>query len=264
MPNLRLQRLKTVLIAIYGIHYASVAIIAYAIFIYKEDYFVTLNIVVVQMLIGSIAYLGIFFLFRDYFYTFFARSKFYILQFLSIGILTAGFWANASQLFSNFSFIILLSCIFLLGSGFVLWFIYTRVRSPSIIIRRADESKSDIVIKGRSKTDVMSIRPSQLLYIKSSSNYCEVYFLNHDDIPKKEIFRISLKELQDQLKNPTFMRVHKSYILSLSKIVHISGNANNTIAQLMDTDTKIPIARSKRNMVLNAYREFSSTIGSQI
>lgn len=49
----------------------------------------------------------------------------------------------------------------------------------------------------------------------------------------------TLKSVADELPEPRFMRVHKSFIANLEKVLTINGN------QLLIGDYKVPMSRSK-------------------
>ena len=61
-----------------------------------------------------------------------------------------------------------------------------------------------------------------ILYIESLKDYVKVHF---DDSQKAILSLISLKALEEKLPSSKFMRVHRSYIVSLEKISAISKNS---------------------------------------
>nr|WP_315224120.1 LytTR family DNA-binding domain-containing protein [uncultured Flavobacterium sp.] len=61
-----------------------------------------------------------------------------------------------------------------------------------------------------------------ILYIESLKDYVKVHF---DDSQKAILSLISLKALEEKLPSSKFMRVHRSYIVSLEKISAINKNS---------------------------------------
>lgn len=85
-----------------------------------------------------------------------------------------------------------------------------------------------------------------IMYIKGHHDYVKVYTQN-DEI----ISLLSLKKLESILKPPSFIRIHKSYIVAINKIDIIS-NYNVKI-----NNRYIPIGnfyKEKFNEIINSYR----------
>lgn len=73
-----------------------------------------------------------------------------------------------------------------------------------------------------------------LLYLKSDTDYTELFLPN-----KKHLSSEPLRYWEEQLDDHQFVRIHKSYIVNISKIEKIAGN------QLYLTDGKVvPIGRA--------------------
>lgn len=75
-------------------------------------------------------------------------------------------------------------------------------------------------VKGESKNKFLRVSHDDILYIEGLKNYVSIY------VPGQRIVTYqSLRELETQLPQPPFMRVHKSYIVSLNHIRTIDGNS---------------------------------------
>ncbi len=129
----------------------------------------------------------------------------------------------------------------------------TKLRTPAV---SSDNPSSYIVLIGRLKGDRLKINIENLYFIKSCDNYCEIKYLDSDNI-KIDLFRVSLKELENQILSDFIIKVHKSYILNLNYVSYFEGNINNTKAHLKLCDTKIAIARSKRDFVKEKYKKLT-------
>jgi DNA-binding LytR/AlgR family response regulator len=80
---------------------------------------------------------------------------------------------------------------------------------------------------------------SDVLYIEALQNYAIIH------IPgRKLITYITLTSLENQLPKGQFLKVHKSYVVSLSHIRAIEGN------EIVIGDAHIPISRSLREEVI--------------
>jgi DNA-binding LytR/AlgR family response regulator len=80
---------------------------------------------------------------------------------------------------------------------------------------------------------------ADILYVEGMQNYANIY-----TVKGKYVTMLSLKSLEDNL-GPSFIRVHKSYIASISKINSVEGN------ELFIQDVKIPISRNFRDEVIS-------------
>ncbi|BDD03554.1 LytR/AlgR family response regulator transcription factor [Aureibacter tunicatorum] len=88
------------------------------------------------------------------------------------------------------------------------------------------------------------INYSDLVYLESQREY--VIFHTHDD----EISCISsLKKLEMELPEEQFIRVHKSFIVSIKQIKSLYGN------ELTVGQSKIPVGLSYRNKVLEIFEK---------
>ncbi|WP_425291038.1 LytR/AlgR family response regulator transcription factor [Spirosoma linguale] len=78
-----------------------------------------------------------------------------------------------------------------------------------------------------------------ILYIEGMQNYVTIFTSK-----RKYITLLTLKALVQYLSSPTFIRGHKSYLVSSSKIKGIDGN------EIIIQSHRIPISRNYRDQVL--------------
>ena len=83
------------------------------------------------------------------------------------------------------------------------------------------------------------IQFDQILFVEGMQNYITIYTQKG-----KFVTLLYLKNLEENLDNASFMRVHKSYIVSLDKIEGIEGN------EILIQSHRIPISRNYREAVL--------------
>lgn len=96
------------------------------------------------------------------------------------------------------------------------------------IINTSEES---ITIK--SGYDLYKVKYSDILYIKSDSEYVVFY-----TIDKKIMSLLSLKSLENSMPSTTFLRVHRSYIVNKNSVTALKGR------DLLLGETIIPISDS--------------------
>jgi hypothetical protein len=110
-------------------------------------------------------------------------------------------------------------------------------------------SEETITLASETNGDNLSLAAEHLLYIQSADNYLTVYFLK-DGKPTSYLIRNTLKTIDEQLSAwPIFFRCHKSYLVNLEKVAHISGNAQGLKLHLKDLDNLIPVSRSHNKII---------------
>ncbi|UOR06956.1 LytTR family DNA-binding domain-containing protein [Hymenobacter aerilatus] len=101
-----------------------------------------------------------------------------------------------------------------------------------------------LFIKGDTKHKYVRVNYADILYIEGLSNYVSLY------LPGQRLITYqTLKELTDTLPHPPFLRVHKSYIVSLDKIRLIDGNT------LYIEDKQVPVSETYREQLYRLIRE---------
>jgi two-component system LytT family response regulator len=105
--------------------------------------------------------------------------------------------------------------------------------SPAI----ADPTADYFFIRCGSKYE--KIYFNQILYIEGMQNYITIYTEKG-----KFVTLLYLKNLEENLDNKAFIRVHKSYIVSIDKIEAIEGN------EIFIQSNRIPISRNYREEVI--------------
>jgi DNA-binding LytR/AlgR family response regulator len=110
-------------------------------------------------------------------------------------------------------------------------------------LRHQSESQKETLpdyffIKCDSKYE--KVQYEEVLYIEALQNYVIIRTAD-----RKLITYMTLRGLEAQLPKAKFIRVHKSYVVSLSKIKSVEGN------ELVIDTARIPISRNLREEVMN-------------
>lgn len=85
---------------------------------------------------------------------------------------------------------------------------------------------------------VIKLLLNEILYIEGLSEYVKIYTDN-----KKIVTKTSMTNMEDKLPDDGFMRIHKSYIVSLNKIEAFTSSSIEV------TGKELPIGRSYKNKV---------------
>ncbi len=84
------------------------------------------------------------------------------------------------------------------------------------------------------------------LYAEAADNYVKVF---HRGRPQ-ELIRSSLKQLEEQFKgNERIFRCHRTYLVNLDQVIHISGNAQGYKLHLEGVSQLIPVSRSLNGQI---------------
>ena len=114
----------------------------------------------------------------------------------------------------------------------------------SLINKEDILEKQIICLIADNQKDKFEIEFSNLLYIESSGNYIEIFFIRDDKL-KNTILRCSLKRTELQVKMySSIFKCHRAFLVNINKIIHVKGNALGLRLVLKNTEIEIPVSRS--------------------
>jgi DNA-binding LytR/AlgR family response regulator len=90
---------------------------------------------------------------------------------------------------------------------------------------------------------VVKVTIAKIRYIEAMSEYLKIYT---DDEPKPIVTLLSMKKMEERLPE-NFMRIHRSYIVNLTKIQEVNKNRI-----IMDAETYLPVG----DMYKEAFQRF--------
>ncbi|MCU0373895.1 MAG: LytTR family transcriptional regulator [Chitinophagaceae bacterium] len=101
-----------------------------------------------------------------------------------------------------------------------------------------------LYITGDNQGEQLQLTPYCWLAAEASDNYCRIFYVangRHESV----LFRTTLKKLEDQLSALSAMyRCHKSFLVNLEQVTHLSGNAQGYRLHLKGTQLQVPVSRS--------------------
>ncbi|KAA0256873.1 LytTR family transcriptional regulator [Deferribacter autotrophicus] len=97
--------------------------------------------------------------------------------------------------------------------------------------------------------EIYLIDPVEILYIKAENVYSKIYTIDGE-----YLCDFSLLFLEERLPTEYFYRIHRSYIINLTKIEKVIKDGQSYLLQLQGCDVSLPISRSK-------VADFSKKIG---
>ena len=92
---------------------------------------------------------------------------------------------------------------------------------------------------------LLKIELKDILYIESLDDYLKIHLQNQ----KPVVARMTMKSMIDKLPSSRFVRIHRSYVVSIEKIKSIGAK----LVQIADTE--LPIGNSYEEEFLKAFRQ---------
>jgi len=121
-----------------------------------------------------------------------------------------------------------------------------KIKEPKEIASASSEKKDEHFIFLREDKINHKILFSDIKYIEGCGNYIKVF-------TNKDMFMVAETMTATEQKLPTdkFLRIHKSYIVSIEKIAQVEGNRINI------GDTKIPIGNAYKMRVFDVLNRYN-------
>lgn len=114
---------------------------------------------------------------------------------------------------------------------------------------------SNIISLKSATHETLELDPQDISFVEANDNYAIIYWFNADILTNK-MLRISLKELEKQLKEfPFIVRCHKSYLINLEEQMKIKGNAKGYFFESSYLPKRIPISRNKAAQINSLFRK---------
>jgi DNA-binding LytR/AlgR family response regulator len=108
-----------------------------------------------------------------------------------------------------------------------------------------DTNDDYIFVKTESKGKLLKINLSEIDYVEGMKNYVAIHRGN-----QKTLVYTNMKDIEARLPNKLFIRVHKSFIIAISRITGIEGNR----LMLKDISAEILIGESYKNDLMEIIR----------
>lgn len=96
----------------------------------------------------------------------------------------------------------------------------------------------------------LSVAKENLLYIESADNYICIWYIKNEQL-KKQLMRITMKEISEQLAETNIVRCHRSYMVNLDIVKVMRREKENLFLELGYPGIKeIPISKTYGEQVL--------------
>lgn len=111
------------------------------------------------------------------------------------------------------------------------------------VFKKSSPLTDNIIIKAHTQEE-LSINPDNLIYIEAQDNYSNFVWISNNEISEK-LMRITLKHVEEQIKNPHIIRCQRSFIINTKAGFTVLGNSNDYKLKSTHISKLIPVSRSK-------------------
>lgn len=108
-------------------------------------------------------------------------------------------------------------------------------------------------------SETLDLSLPDLLYVEADDNYSTVVWKNGHGIQRK-LLRANLKSIESQMDNVFTLRCHRSFLVNISAISNVAGNANGYKLKIQDSDIYIPVSRQKGKEVLEKISQWRNVM----
>jgi DNA-binding LytR/AlgR family response regulator len=114
------------------------------------------------------------------------------------------------------------------------------INEPALITA----APKNFTIKGSNQTENLTLTETDFIFAEAADNYTTIHYLLQL-APKQVLYRMTIKNLEAQTTElPNFFRCHKSFMVNLMQVQHITGNAQGYKLQLKSSSHQIPVSRT--------------------
>ncbi len=111
-----------------------------------------------------------------------------------------------------------------------------------------------ITIPSENKSDELTVRLSDILFIQAANNYIEIQYLE-GGAARKDLIRCTLKRAEDLLmSHPCMLRCHRSTLVNSDHILRLTGMPGNLRLKVRNSDVEVPVSRQYLQSVKDALK----------
>ncbi|GAA4204211.1 LytTR family DNA-binding domain-containing protein [Pedobacter jeongneungensis] len=124
--------------------------------------------------------------------------------------------------------------------------VINRLSKPVAGVEHAKPEKREHIFVKTDKSKIVKINYDEIVYIEGLKNYISLYLTGN----RRVITLLNMKTLEEKLQLHGVLRVHKSYLIALDKIISLDGGVVN----LSGAEKPIPIGSTFRTSFLDSLK----------
>ena len=123
-----------------------------------------------------------------------------------------------------------------------------QIQNKTFMAKIVEEEKvageEEFEVISENKSEKLSLKIKNILLIKSSDNYIEIFYLNNNDLVEKKLIRNTLKNIESMLTiHKRFIRCHRTRIVNIMFIDKLLRDFSGYYLKMKNFDEKIPVSR---------------------
>ena len=116
-------------------------------------------------------------------------------------------------------------------------------------------SLGKVCLLSDTENDILEVFPQEILSIKSSGNYIEVFYIKEGKV-FRNILRCTLEKVTKQFDlYPFLFRCHRSYLINTDRIEKVKGNKRGYTITVTGLQEAIPVSRSRIDLFHEVYSD---------
>lgn len=124
--------------------------------------------------------------------------------------------------------------------------VINRLSKPVPVAEPAKPEKREHIFVKTDKSKIVKINYDEIVYIEGLKNYISLYLTDN----RRIITLLNMKTLEEKLQLHGLVRIHKSYLIAIDKIISLDGGVVN----LSGGEKPIPIGHTFRNSFLDSLK----------
>ncbi len=110
-------------------------------------------------------------------------------------------------------------------------------------------------LEGANNSERVSLSTDRLILIQSQDNYSKIV-LEKGGVVESKLIRSSLRDIENQIDYSFIVKCHRSYIVNLSRVEKVSGNARDFKVKLSNYPDWIPVSRDAYKKIAALFMEY--------
>jgi hypothetical protein len=136
-----------------------------------------------------------------------------------------------------------------------------KLKTAEALSQRLQSSKNlanapEIELRSENGTDKVQVSTGNLLFIQSQDNYANIVKCDNGKT-EETLLRSSLKNLEQQLSAPFVIRCHRSFIVNLTQVRSVMGNARHYTLIFKNHAQLIPVSRESEKQILRLLEDLN-------
>lgn len=124
------------------------------------------------------------------------------------------------------------------------------------VVKHPKADNNLVVVTSENEKESFACMLDELLYIEAADNYVKL-FCRKEGKSEDKLLRSTLKRIEMQLPYSQIFRCHRSYLVNLSKINAVSGNAQGYQLRIAGSDKSVPVSRNAGKTLLEKLKSIS-------